>query len=138
MALHRLGTGRITHGFMALLKLTTMNIFTHKIINLCPATSHDPNLCVALLGEESSAQLAVPPIIESHYDDADGESKDLNMPVFHHIDLARKTFLLEPCEDRQQLHARIVKAIEEMNIPLHRIPTVLNSFAQSIMTLLRK
>ncbi len=28
MALRRLGTGRISHGFMALLKLAMMNIFT--------------------------------------------------------------------------------------------------------------
>jgi len=35
------------------------------------------------------------------------------MAVFHPIDLVGQTFLLEPCEDDQHFHARIIKAIED-------------------------
>jgi len=89
---------------------------THKVIyhcNLQSASSNDPNLHVALLGEESSTHSAPSFVIRSHHDDDDGESKDPNMPVFHPIDLIGWTFLLEPHEYGQHFHARIVKAIED-------------------------
>ena len=89
---------------------------TQKIIyrsNLQSASSDDSNKRVALLGGEPTSQSAPPAIIKSRHDDADGEPKDHNMPVFSPIDLVGCTFLLEPCEDGQRFCAQIVKAIED-------------------------
>jgi len=77
------------------------------------------------------------------YDDVDGESKDPNtdgesMPVFHPIDLVGQTFQLEPVKMDKNSVFRLSKPLKIMSIPLHWIPTASNSFAQSIMTLLRK
>ena len=80
-----------------------LTIDTQKVIycsNLCSVSSSDPNLHVALLGGETSSQSA-PPVVKSRHDDADGETKAHNMPVFHPIDLVGHTFLLEPQEDGQ-------------------------------------
>ena len=80
-----------------------LTIDTQKIIyhsNLRSVSSSDPNLHVLLLGGETSSQSA-PPVVKSQYDDADGESKAHNMPVFHPIDLVGHTFLMEPWEDGQ-------------------------------------
>jgi len=47
MALHRLGTGRISRRFMALLKLATMNIFTnHTTNNSCKPTPRLTKRCI--------------------------------------------------------------------------------------------
>ncbi len=77
---------------------------------------------LALLGEETSSQSALPVVKSQHDDDADGESKAHNMPVFHPIDLVGHTFLLEPQEDGQRFHARIVKAIENHEDNLNKDP----------------
>jgi len=70
------------------------------------------NQHVALLDEGPSSQSAPPAVIKSCHD-ADGDPQDHNMPSFSPIDLVGCTFLLEPCEDGQQLCAWIVKAIED-------------------------
>jgi len=97
---------------------------TQKIIyysNLCSASSEDPNWHVTLLGGEPSPQPAPPDVIKSCHDDADGEPKDHNMPVFSPLDLVGHTFLLEPHEDGQCFCAHIVKAIKdhENNLAQH-------------------
>jgi len=91
-------------------------IDAQKIIycsNICSASSDDPNMHVALLGGEPSSQSAPPAVIKSRHNDADGEPKNHNMPVFSPIDLVGWTFLLEPRKDGQRSHARIVKAIKD-------------------------
>jgi len=101
-----------------------LTVDTQKVIycsNLCSASSSDPNLRVDILGGETSSP-AAPPVIKSRHDDADGESKALNMPVFHPIDLVGRTFLLEPKEDGQRFRARIVKAIDDHEANLSKDP----------------
>jgi len=118
-----------------------LTVDTQKIIyhsNLCSASSADPNQHVTLLGGEPSSQSAPPAIIKSWHDDADGEPKDHNMPVFSPIDLVGHTFLLKPCEDGQHFHARIVKAIENHEDKLAHHPEHLKFLCSIRMMLLRR
>jgi len=55
MALHRLGTGRISHGFMALLKLAMMNIFTQDYL----ARLHEEHARLALSWSRVNARLII-------------------------------------------------------------------------------
>ncbi len=101
-----------------------LTVDTQKIIyhsNLCSASSSDPNLHVALLGGETSSPPA-PPVVKSRHDDANGESKAHNMPVFHPIDLVGCTFLLDPQEDGQCFRTQIVRAIEDHETTLDQDP----------------
>jgi len=73
--------------------------------------------CIALLGGETSSPPA-PSIVKSHHDDADGESKAHNIPVFHPIDLVGCTFLHDSQEDGQHFYAQIVRVIEDHKVTL--------------------
>jgi len=101
-------------------KVLTVN--TQKIIyhsNLHSASSADHNQHVTLLGGEPSSQSAPPAAIKSHHDDADGEPKDHNMPIFSPINLVGHTFLLEPCEDRPNSVHVLSRPLKIMRISWH-------------------
>jgi len=119
-----------------ILTVDTQKVTYHS--NLCSASSSDPNLHVDILGGQTSSPPA-PLVVKSCHDDADGESKALNMPDFHPIDLVGHTFLLDPQEDGQCFHARILGLSKMiMRQTSTRTQTASSSYAQSMMMPLRK
>ena len=89
-----------------------LTIDTKRVIhrsNVRLATDHaSQNIRVTpLSGEEA------PPIIKSRHDSDDGETKQLDMPVFNPDDIVGCTFLLNPQEDGQRHCAHNVRLIED-------------------------
>jgi len=91
----------------------------------------EQNLRVDPLGGEppSFVKLSHDPVTQMSFDPGgqdpntpptkEDETKLSQLPMFHPSDLVGHTFLLDPQEDGQRFHARIVQAIEEQDTKLH-------------------
>ena len=96
---------------------------THKVLyrsQVRPYDSQDPNLRAELFGGEDCP--TTEKFIKSRID-KNGESEQLNTPVFNPQDLVGRTFLTDQQEDGQRHRAKIVKLVEDFESDVAQNPT---------------
>jgi len=102
---------------------------------ICSVTAPgEQNLRVDPLGGEppSFTKLSHDPVTQMPFDPGgqdpnspitkEDETSSSQLPTFHPSDLVGHTFLLDPQEDSQRFHVRIVQAIEEQDAKIHGHP----------------